>query len=222
MAQPVVFWGASGHARVLRELVESVGYQLVALFDNNLSLQSPFADIPLFHRIEGFTRWRVESKAALSVACLVAIGGALGRDRLALQRTMVEAGLEAIVVIHPTAFVAPNVRLGAGCQVLAQAAVCAEATLGDACIVNTKASVDHECRIGEGVHIAPGATLAGCVCVSDYTLIGPGAIILPRIRIGSNVVIGGGSVVTRDIPDNVIAYGNPARVVRTNAIANNR
>lgn len=54
------------------------------------------------------------------------------------------------------------------------------------------------------------------VTIGDNVWIGGGAIIMPGVTIGSNVVIGAGSVVTKDIPDNVIAYGNPCRVIREN------
>lgn len=54
------------------------------------------------------------------------------------------------------------------------------------------------------------------VIIGDDVWIGGGTIILPGVTIGNNVVIGAGSVVTKDIPDNKIAYGNPCRVVRDN------
>ena len=54
------------------------------------------------------------------------------------------------------------------------------------------------------------------VIIGDNVWIGGGAIIMPGVTIGNNVVIGAGSVVTKDIPDNVIAYGNPCHVVRAN------
>lgn len=54
------------------------------------------------------------------------------------------------------------------------------------------------------------------VGIGDHVWIGGGVIILPGVTIGNNVVIGAGSVVTKDIPDNVIAYGNPCKVVRAN------
>ena len=54
------------------------------------------------------------------------------------------------------------------------------------------------------------------VIIGNNVWIGGGVIILPGVKIGHNVVIGAGSVVTRDIPDNVIAYGNPCRVIREN------
>ena len=54
------------------------------------------------------------------------------------------------------------------------------------------------------------------VTIGDNVWIGGGAILLPGVTIGDNVVIGAGSVVTKDIPSNTIAYGNPCRVVREN------
>lgn len=50
--------------------------------------------------------------------------------------------------------------------------------------------------------------------VGDYTFIGGNAMILPGVRVGNHCIIGSGSVVTHDIPDNSIAAGNPARIIR--------
>jgi acetyltransferase-like isoleucine patch superfamily enzyme len=74
--------------------------------------------------------------------------------------------------------------------------------------------VDHECILADGVHIAPAATLCGLVTVGESTLIGAGATVLPRIHIGARSIVGAGAVVTRDLPDNVVASGNPARIIR--------
>ena len=52
------------------------------------------------------------------------------------------------------------------------------------------------------------------VTIGEDVWVGGGAIILPGVTIGARTVIGAGSVVTRDIPDDVIAAGNPCRVIR--------
>ena len=82
--------------------------------------------------------------------------------------------------------------------------------------------------IGDDVTIAPNAyilahdastkmhlgyTRIGKVDIGDRVFIGAAAIVLPGVRIGNDVVIGAGSVVSQDIPDNVIACGNPARAL---------
>lgn len=87
-------------------------------------------------------------------------------------------------------------------------------------------------KIGKNAQIAPNVSLytAGhpvhpdsrnsgyeygiAITIGDNVWIGGNTCVMPGVTIGSNVVIGGGSVVTRDIPDNVIAAGNPCRVIR--------
>lgn len=216
MLKPIIFWGASGQAKVLHEFIDRLGYTLAAVFDNARETVPPFPDVPLHYGPDGFRQWH-ENQGEREIAALVAIGGGRGQDRLELQRFLQSEGLKAIVAIHPTAFVAANARVGEGSQILAQAAVCAEAQLGAACIVNTKASVDHECVLGLGVHIGPGATVAGCVRVDDYAFVGSGAVVLPRVRIGRNVIVGAGAVVTKDLPDFSVAVGNPAHITRENS-----
>jgi sugar O-acyltransferase (sialic acid O-acetyltransferase NeuD family) len=209
----IIFWGGTGQAKVLRELTRD-DFDLQAVFDNSADVEPPFADIPLLRKWEGFVAWHAAARTEDPLYCLVAIGGDRGRIRVELQHKLSEAGLIAPVVIHRTAFVSADAQLGEGTQILANAAVCVEAKLGRSCIVNTSASVDHECRLGDGVHIGPGAHLAGTVEVGDFSFIGTGASVLPRVKIGRDCVIGAGTVVTRDLPDGVIAYGAPARVAR--------
>ena len=82
--------------------------------------------------------------------------------------------------------------------------------------------------IGDDVTLAPGVHLLahdastkkhlgyariGRVTIGDNVFIGACSIVLPGVTIGSNVIIGAGSVVSRDIPDNSVSVGNPARVV---------
>ena len=215
--ESIVIWGAKGHAKVLAEFLPQLGHPIIALFDNDSLAESPIPDVPLFYGRDGFVNWFAKQTRPSTIRGLVAIGGTGGAARMEIQQWMSEIGIAALpVAIHPTAFVATDVQLGTGTQVLALAAVCSGVRLGMACIINTHASVDHESLLGDGVHLAPGATLAGCVTVGDRTMIGVGAIVLPRICIGSDTVIGAGAVVTQDIPGGVVAYGNPARIIRDN------
>ena len=213
MLKRIIFWGASGHAKVLREFIGQDGYELVAVFDNNAKVPPPFSDVPLYYGTEGFESWKKEYGDE-ETACLVAIGGVRGRTRLEIQRFLEINQIKPTIAIHPTAFSAANVTVPKGCQILANASVGSEVVMGEACIVNTASSVDHEAVLGDGVHVAPGATLAGCVSVGDYSFIGLGAIVLPRITIGRDVVVGAGAVVTKDVPDGKVVFGNPAKIKR--------
>ena len=81
-------------------------------------------------------------------------------------------------------------------------------------IINTSATIDHECDIGDAAHICPGVNLAGRVFIGAATQVGIGASVIENVHIGEGCVIGAGAVVTGDIPDHVLAYGVPAKVIR--------
>lgn len=217
MSIPVLLWGATGQARVLAGFLPSLGYRIEVLVDRDPDIASPFAGVPLLRGEAGFAEWI--SKRTEFPAALVAIGGEKGEDRLVTQALLAAAGCRILSVQHPRATVADDVRIGAGSQILAGAVVGVGSVLGDAVIVNTRAGVDHECLLADGVHVGPGATLCGLVEVGRSTFIGAGAVVLPRVRIGAGTIIGAGALVNRDIPDNVIAFGNPVRIIRPRLIA---
>jgi sugar O-acyltransferase (sialic acid O-acetyltransferase NeuD family) len=209
----IILWGATGQSKVLRECLESQGNKIVAIFDNNSDILSPFPDIPLFHGRSGLEKW-LQINNQKEISFIVAIGGDRGKDRLEIQKYLASHKLLPIVAQHSTAFVATGVTIGLGSQILAHATVCVETVIGEGCIINTAASIDHECKIGNGIHICPGVTMAGSVEVEDYATIGTGAIILPRIKIGKGAIIGAGAVVLRDVLPHTVVVGNPARVLR--------
>jgi sugar O-acyltransferase (sialic acid O-acetyltransferase NeuD family) len=206
----IIFWGATGHARVLNEALWDSNINLIALVDNR-ELESPIPGIPVLRGEAGLEAWLAEHEANHSLLFAIAVGGSHGNDRLKLLDLLMRRGLTAQTIIHRTAFVSADACLGEGCQVLAQAAVCTCVQLGNAVIVNTAASVDHDCIVGDGAHIAPGARIAGEVVIGARAFVGIGAVILPRLRIGNDAIIGAGAIVTHDIEGGTTVIGNPAR-----------
>ncbi len=90
----------------------------------------------------------------------------------------------------------------------------AETRVGRGAIINTASSIDHDGNIGDYVHIAPGVHLAGCVTVGEASFLGVGACVIPERSIGSGSTIGAGAVVVRDVPDNQVWVGCPARYLK--------
>lgn len=89
-----------------------------------------------------------------------------------------------------------------------------EAVLGEFVIIHVGAQVHHDCEIGGFSFIGPGAVCCGGVRVGLDSFIGANATILPRISIGDCAIVGAGSVVTRDVANNEIVAGNPAKPLR--------
>lgn len=107
-----------------------------------------------------------------------------------------------------------EVKIGNGCNILDNAIVSNSATVGKGCIIYYNVTLSHDCEVGDFVELSPGATLLGSCKIGSFSQIGSNATILPKIKIGKNVIIGAGAVVTREIPDNCVAFGSPARVIR--------
>jgi sugar O-acyltransferase (sialic acid O-acetyltransferase NeuD family) len=205
----VVFWGATGQAKVLQEALIGTEYQLVALVDNRRT-PSLWPNIPLLSGQLGLEEWLKKRGGIGNLYATVAVGGNRGKDRIELLDLLEIYGFKLLSIVHRTAFVASDVLMGEGCQILAQAAVCTNTRLGRGVIINTAASADHDCIIGNGVHLAPGARLAGEITVGNRTHIGIGALVLPRLHIGDDVTVGAGAVVTKDIPSGITVIGCPA------------
>ena len=90
----------------------------------------------------------------------------------------------------------------------------ARVTIGDDCFIGPNVSIYTACHSTDPVERNTRREWAEPVTIGDNVWIGGSVPILPGVTIGSNVTIGAGSVVTRDIPDNVVAVGNPCKVIK--------
>jgi UDP-N-acetylbacillosamine N-acetyltransferase len=207
----LAIWGIGGHAKVVADMVRAEGQYVIAAFidDADPSPTDTFRGVPIVTRPEFPERLQRLEVGAM----VIAVGD--NRARMRLGAVARAQGFRLATVIHPRAVVSSDSVIGAGTVIMAGAIVNPDAVVGEHAIINTGATVDHDCNLGDGVHISPGAHLAGSVRVGQGTWIGIGACVSNGIRIGSNSVIGAGSVVIDDVPDDVVAYGIPALVVRS-------
>lgn len=202
----IFVFGASGHAKVVIDIIERQGlYRIAFLVDDNIELKG--------REVYGYKviGRRTELKKCTIREGLVAIGG--NRVRQSVAGWLTENGYNLVSVIHPSAEIGRGVVIGRGSVVMAGVVVNSDAVIGDNVIVNTKASIDHDCFIGHAAHIAPGAVLCGKVQIGSGTFVCAGATLIPNIIVGCNVVVGAGSTVIKDIPNNLTVIGNPARLL---------
>lgn len=191
-------YGASGHAKVIADILQSQGKQLKGMVDDNPAVNE-LMEYPVLHGLENPS------------PVIISIGDNKTRQKVAekLQKSEFETA------VHTSAVVSPHSVIESGTVVMQGAIIQAGSTIGKHCIVNTGASVDHDCVLGNFVHVSPHATLCGNVRVDEGTWIGAGTTVIQGVTIGKWCVIGAGAVVTKDIPDNVVVVGNPARILRT-------
>lgn len=192
----MILYGASGHGKVIKEIIEACGGTVEAFVDDNPAI-SELAGLPVRHSVAGADK------------VIVSIGVNRTRKMIA-QRLNCEFG----TAIHPSAVVSPSAKIGEGSVMMAGAVINAGAVIGKHCIINTGATVDHDVVLGDYVHVAPGVNISGATHIGEGTWIGVGSCVIQCLNIGSWCMIGAGSVVVNDIPDSVVAFGNPCRVIK--------
>lgn len=107
-----------------------------------------------------------------------------------------------------------DVEIGQGTNILSNVVISNSVKIGMGCILYYNVIITHDCKVGDFVELSPGATLLGRVDVGDFSHIGSNATILPGIRIGQNVIVGAGAVVNKDVPDNCVVVGVPAKIIK--------
>lgn len=190
-------YGASGHAKVIIDILLAQGNKIQGLFDDNKEIKSL-----LNYTVYGTD----EIKSPLIVS--------IGTNKI--RKNVVDSiNCEFGTAIHPSSVVSQFSTIGEGTVVMQNVVIQSSCKVGKHCIINTSSSVDHDCIIGDFVHISPNVALCGNVSVGEGTWIGAGATITPGVKIGEWSVIGAGSVVTKDIPAYTLAVGNRCEIIKS-------
>ncbi len=193
-------FGASGHAKVIVDILEKIGEPIEGIIDDNKDLKE-FMGVPVIHHIEEMS------------PIIICVG--MNDRRMMVAKRLNEA-YDVIFgkAIHPTSIISPRAEIDCGTVVMPRAVIQSGTRIGKHCIINTGAVIEHECVIGNFAHVSPQATLCGNVTVGEGAWIGAGATVIQGVKIGRWSIIGAGSVVTKDIPEGYVAYGTPCHRVR--------
>jgi sugar O-acyltransferase (sialic acid O-acetyltransferase NeuD family) len=205
--------GSSGHASVLVDAIELAGaYTVAGHLDDTVARGTSRRGCSIVGGLDDAAGVCADQ---LIEDVVVAIGDNWWRRKVYSELVQKCPNLRFPAVKHPSAIVASSAEVGKGSVILAGSHVGPGSRIGDFCILNTGSSIDHDCILHDFASIAPGVFAGGLVEIGECSAIGVGASISDRISIGRHVVIGTGAVVVRNIPDLVVAYGNPARVQRS-------
>ena len=193
-------YGASGHGKVIIDLVHSNEEDIHYILDDNPVITGIY-DHPVVH---SFTPEVLRHKT------IIAIGDNTVRERVVKNFP----GSFYRGINHATAVVDGTVEVGEGTVIMANASVNSDTIIAKHCILNTGSIVEHDCVLEDFVHISPGAILAGGVRIGEGSHLGIGALVIPGIKIGRWCTIGAGAVVIEDVPDFATVVGNPGKVIK--------
>lgn len=195
--------GCGGHSKVVTEIAEAIGIKNIQYLDqletiNNFLGKKPFTKIN-----ENFIGNFV-----------VAIGDNSLREKVYLDFINKHKAAKPINLFHPKSIVSPRCEFGKGNVIISNSTLNSCSIIGNGVIINTSSSVDHDCYLKDFCSLAPGVHIGGNVVIGKRTFLSIGAKVMHGIKIGNDNVVGGGSFVNKNIGDNYVCYGVPAKIKR--------
>ncbi len=195
-------YGASGHGKVIIEILENSGINIDGLYDDN----------PEITNLCGYQCCLFNRNLHTNNQIIISIGDNKTRKKIAEKIGKHSFGL----AIDIRSSVSRRAKIGEGTVIMPGVSINSETIIGKHVIINTNASVDHDCILSDFVHISPGSSISGGAIIGEGTHIGTGASILQNIKIGKWSIIVAGSVKIRDVPDSSVVVGNPGKVIKNN------
>lgn len=201
--------GAGGHAREILDVLEKNNItEEIFLYDdisNDLD-DKLFNKYTIVKNIQDLTNLKIKK---------FVIGVGNPSLRKILSDKFKSLGWELCSVISKQIIIGNhNVILENGINIMHNVFISNEVFIGEGALINNGVNLHHNVVIGKFCEISPKVCITGNVTVGDHTSIGASTVIIPKIRIGKNCIIGAGSVVNKDIPNNSIAVGVPAKVIK--------
>lgn len=202
MNEKVVIIGASGHGKVIADIILKSGDSVVGFLDDNPNVGEDFIGFPVLGKVSEADKYK-------EYKFVIAIGNADIRERVAN-----ELDVDWYTAIHPMAVISNiGVEIGIGTVVMANAVINSDAKIGNHCIINTCAIIEHDDIIEDYAHISVGTKLAGNVSIGRKTWMGIGSQIIQGKSICAETMVGAGAVVIESISKKGTYVGVPARKI---------
>jgi sugar O-acyltransferase (sialic acid O-acetyltransferase NeuD family) len=208
--RPLVIFGAGGHAVSVANVALSAGYNVKHFVDKKkiglnllgLSIIGNITDID-----------------DLDIYCFgIAVGDNAVRERIYNELKAKYSNLKFPPLIHSSATVSSFTTIEEGTVVMPKAVIGPNSKVGKFCLLNTQSSIDHDCVMLDFSSLAPAAVTGGTVQIGLRSAVSIGAKINHGLKIGDDSVVGANSYLNKDLPNNLVAYGTPAKHVRTRKI----
>jgi len=208
----IVIFGGGLHANVCIDIFEKEGkYNIIGIIDSKADIGSKVFGYTVIGRQEDIIGLCKKYK----IYCgFIAIGDNYARKFVRDVILSLIPNFNFLNAIHPTVSIGRNTKLGVGIAVMSMGVVSSDCVVEDFCILNSGAILGHNSYMSEYSHLSANSIAGAKTEIGKFSAINLGVTIIDRTSIGENTVVGAGAVVLKDLPDNVLAYGNPAVIIK--------
>jgi sugar O-acyltransferase (sialic acid O-acetyltransferase NeuD family) len=208
----LVLFGGGNQAHYTIDIIEKENkYNIIGIIDSVHEVGSDRFGYKIIGRQEKLTELIKEYNIEVG---LISIGDNWSRYHVRNNIIDQVPDFEFVNAIHPSVIIGNNVKLGSGIVAMAGCIFNPRSVIGDFTFFATGAQVEHDNNIHDFSSISAGSITGGFVTLGKFSAITLGVTVLDRINIGENTVVGAGSLVIKSLPDNVLAYGNPSKIIR--------
>jgi sugar O-acyltransferase (sialic acid O-acetyltransferase NeuD family) len=209
----IVLFGGGNQAHYTIDIIEKEGkYNIVGIIDSVHDVGSIRFGYPVLGRQENLKEIISQYNIHGGV---ISIGDNWSRYLVSQQILEIVPDFIFVNAIHPSVIIGNTTELGFGIVAMAGCIFNPKAKIGNFTFFATGAQVEHDNIIHDFASISAGSITGGYVTLGKFSAITLGVTILDRIEIGKNTVVGAGSLVIKSLPDNILAYGNPAKIIRS-------
>ncbi len=201
----IIIVGTGGLAKELICLAKDCGRNVIGLLgDIHGSGENKILNIPVLGNLNEFS---------IPAGCeiVIAVGSPLIRSKIVSEIKCLDEYYFA-TLIHPSVQISEFVEIGEGTVICAGCILTADIKIGSHCILNLNTTVGHDVEISDYVTIAPQVAVSGNIHIAAGVEVGTGSSIRQGLKLGARAMLGMGSVLTKDIPEDTVFVGNPAKL----------
>ncbi|MDA7706975.1 NeuD/PglB/VioB family sugar acetyltransferase [Flavobacteriaceae bacterium] len=208
----IVLIGGGNQAHYTIDIIEKEGkYNIIGIIDSLHKIGTVRFGYKIIGKQENIKKLIIKYSIDGGI---ISVGDNWSRYKISQQIFFLQPKFKWFNAIHPSVIIGNNVVFGTGVVAMAGCIFNPETKIGNFTFFATGAQIDHDCTIDDFASVSAGSITGGHVFLGKFSAITLGVTVTDRLKIGENTVVGAGSLVLKDLPDNVLVYGVPCKIIK--------